>query len=422
MATRQYIGARYVPKYFENPDGSNEWIVGVPYEPLTIVKYANINYTSKIPVPANVGVPNENPMYWIASDVNGGVNELQKEVDSLKNKVDQLSKGKEKKYIFLMDSYGNYTDSSGKNAAEIALYNRGITGSYVFWRGSCSMYNDSNNFKILLEENDSEIDKESITDIYSLGGANDMQGDIPDRIESGVKRFCDYCTQNYPNAKVHVAYLSSSFANNNYQYWDVVKDSYAKCVKYGASYVFNSEYTMHRYSLFNPDLVHPNQDGINELTNAIEQMIAQETCNINQKFNISAVTSGQQYPGVVTTGTDNVGYLTNGSFSIAYNNGYLFIYEFTEAKSLAKSDIISDICVVSDWPWISYGRAKSILIPMLAHSSDGVYHYCSAVLYPNLSTADNKIHLNIVYYTAEGKTIENVDQLYISSNWNYMLK
>lgn len=45
MAVRQYIGARYVPKYFENPDGSNDWLEGVTYEPLTIVTYAgNIFY------------------------------------------------------------------------------------------------------------------------------------------------------------------------------------------------------------------------------------------------------------------------------------------------------------------------------------------------------------------------------------------
>ena len=40
MATgivREYIGARYVPKFFENENGTPEWAPNVQYEPLTIV-------------------------------------------------------------------------------------------------------------------------------------------------------------------------------------------------------------------------------------------------------------------------------------------------------------------------------------------------------------------------------------------------
>lgn len=62
---RQYIGARYVPKFFENPDGSSEWVANTYYEPLTIVTYNAATYTSKIPVPNNVGNPTSNPEYWV---------------------------------------------------------------------------------------------------------------------------------------------------------------------------------------------------------------------------------------------------------------------------------------------------------------------------------------------------------------------
>lgn len=65
MANLQYIGARYVPKFFLNPDDqSNDWKSGVLYEALTIVTYNNDSYTSKIPVPANIGDPASNPNYW----------------------------------------------------------------------------------------------------------------------------------------------------------------------------------------------------------------------------------------------------------------------------------------------------------------------------------------------------------------------
>lgn len=64
MATRQYIGARYVPKFFEGVGGSNDWVQGITYEPLTVVTYSGTIYTSKKPVPATVGSPNLNLNYW----------------------------------------------------------------------------------------------------------------------------------------------------------------------------------------------------------------------------------------------------------------------------------------------------------------------------------------------------------------------
>ena len=65
MANLQYIGARYVPKLYKNPDdGSAEWKSGVGYEALTIVTYLDDSYTSRMPVPGTIGNPSDNPDYW----------------------------------------------------------------------------------------------------------------------------------------------------------------------------------------------------------------------------------------------------------------------------------------------------------------------------------------------------------------------
>lgn len=73
MANLQYIGARYVPKFYLNPDypapdnRNNDWKSGVDYEALTIVTYNNDSYTSKKPVPDTVGDPASNPEYWVCT-------------------------------------------------------------------------------------------------------------------------------------------------------------------------------------------------------------------------------------------------------------------------------------------------------------------------------------------------------------------
>lgn len=87
MANIQYIGARYVPKFYKNPDDeSNNWKAGVSYEPLTVVTYQDNSYTSRQPVPATVGDPADNSEYWvITANYSAAIEGLQEEVSDIKN-------------------------------------------------------------------------------------------------------------------------------------------------------------------------------------------------------------------------------------------------------------------------------------------------------------------------------------------------
>lgn len=79
----QYVGARYVPKFFENPNGSAEWIAGVPYEAMTIATYNGNTYISKIPVPVNVDILNTK--YWLLTgSYNGAILGIQNQIDAIK--------------------------------------------------------------------------------------------------------------------------------------------------------------------------------------------------------------------------------------------------------------------------------------------------------------------------------------------------
>lgn len=73
MPVTQYIGARYVPIIYQNPDdNTNNWKQGVPYEPLTIVSYAGGSYTSKSAVPAGAANPVDAPEYWVSIGLYSG--------------------------------------------------------------------------------------------------------------------------------------------------------------------------------------------------------------------------------------------------------------------------------------------------------------------------------------------------------------
>lgn len=80
MGTRQYIGARYVPK-FADPIA---WDNTRSYEALEIVTNLNTSYTSKKPVP--VGIDITNSEYWVATgNYNAQVEQYHQEVVELEN-------------------------------------------------------------------------------------------------------------------------------------------------------------------------------------------------------------------------------------------------------------------------------------------------------------------------------------------------
>lgn len=94
MATRQYIGARYVPKFYQNSvDGSTQWEANVVYDPLIYVTLTNGHmYISKKQVPATVGTPASNIEYWLdIGSINGFVEELQEDVNALETRVDNIN-------------------------------------------------------------------------------------------------------------------------------------------------------------------------------------------------------------------------------------------------------------------------------------------------------------------------------------------
>lgn len=84
---RQYIGARYVPKFSDINNGV--WNNTYTYEPLEIVKYGNDFYTSKRPVPTGVAITNTD--YWVLTgNYNGAINHLQEQIDSIDTSVDAI--------------------------------------------------------------------------------------------------------------------------------------------------------------------------------------------------------------------------------------------------------------------------------------------------------------------------------------------
>lgn len=83
MANLQYIGARYVPAFYENPDtGDTTWKDGVAYQALTIVSNGNAAYISRKPVPVGKQITDDE--FWAKLwDGNPEIEELETRVDQV---------------------------------------------------------------------------------------------------------------------------------------------------------------------------------------------------------------------------------------------------------------------------------------------------------------------------------------------------
>lgn len=251
MANRQYVGARYVPKYFENPDGSNTWLNGISYEALTIVTYANNTFTSKIPVPSNIGAPNDNPKYWVNTGTGGGggseINELKEKVENIENEIVDINNSitsingsianieetinslSEYNAIYVGNSYTQGIGSTG-NKGIYELTKNFFSKTYAFYgttgkggEGFATYTNHQETFYNILQTHSSELtesEKTKITHIIFISAMGDSrwrkenENELTDTYEPFLTQVRDYIKTNYPNAQMYI-YFPEMISTNN---------------------------------------------------------------------------------------------------------------------------------------------------------------------------------------------------------------
>lgn len=190
---------------------------------------------------------------------------------------------KGRRYIMMSDSYGDYLNSQGNNFFTQALLNVGVTDFYDIHLGGSGFVRPApRNFLDLLIQNEGTItNKETITDIFVLSGANDQI--YPHQIEGRIEAFMAYVKTHYPNATVHIGCFTRAWEPDIIMNVKQTYAAYEKCVLYGAKYIANSQYIMMNIEDFNLDNVHPSQVGIDKLTRYLEAYL------VNGYFDVDEV-------------------------------------------------------------------------------------------------------------------------------------
>ena len=404
MGNRQYIGARYVPKFFNN-NGSNEWVSGITYEALTIVTYLNNTYTSVKPVPSNVGSPNLATEYWACTANFGGVvSELTERVVECESDITSLetyNQYKPTKVLCIGDSYGMKITNNWTNYLKDYMglddnhFVNMCTGSAGFVGNPSvrSFYNQ------LVQT----TDKDTFTHIIVVGGFNDAydaDGNSASRTDvlNAITTFKNYINTNFPNVKKVLMGCPAWVTNDGGLYETItnlrtallnVKTYYAQgCGENGIGYMKDMEYAIHTKQAMDISDVtygmvfHPNGVGGQLIAQCINNYINGGDYSLNL-FRTEQVTPTSNFTfstAMFVTSRQN-----NGEVELEFNN-----------PSVLLSTSLTTITKANQFTPVKFATFDATNF-YSSHRGDWFYVECRAVTNNNVSLYGGMCKITILY-------------------------
>lgn len=304
MATLQYIGARYVPK-FATP---YEWDINATYEALTIVGYQGNSYTSKIPVPAGTQISDDK--YWaLTNSQSGSVSNLETRMSSAETEIDSLQTITDsitddvtnnaaaiaantkaiqtlsmtapklpgmKNVIIIADSLGNHPTPATSWTAQLSTLLDLEPENVVIRNNSGAGFGVAGSAGEKYEQAIANIAKEktvewckNVTHIIVGGGGN--QARTPkETCVAGMDAFTQAWRTNFPNAECYLGLQArwehdreASLIDDN---TTMVKDMWLEGgAKNGFTWLTGTQESLYALDMFKTDGIHPNEKGAKSL-------------------------------------------------------------------------------------------------------------------------------------------------------------
>lgn len=281
MSVLQYVGARYVPKLFDDGKGGMEWQPNTYYEPLTIVTYNNASYISRVPVAATIGNPVENNSFWAnTGNYNGFVAALDERLTAAEaliakntNDASRALSNLKKKVLWIGDSYseGQGVATSFIERVKETLVPMGWTIN-IAARGGAGFVGLGTTFLSLLESapvNDYDL-------IYVQGIGNDIGKDI----SAALAQFVSACAERYPGVPIVVLPVTKNVMQSNF---GDISPKLNQCVSNGMGVVFSAYNWLIGKDRFQSDGVHPNTKGHDLLYHAVMNLLTGNSISITAR-------------------------------------------------------------------------------------------------------------------------------------------
>lgn len=390
---REYIGARYVPKFMGTYDASQV------YEALCVVDNGlGTSYISKIPTPAGTSLTDST--YWaLYGASSGAIINLQDQINDINDKI-TTNEGmmtrkspKDMHIVILGDSYADTdpTDysyiiqDSGifKQVDVIAGGGWGFTGKSgasgdTGWDLEWLKY-FQNYVNGLTDEQKGDIDA-----VYIIGGFNDHYSSESVILTKMSTFFtwahanlktayylieCGWCIDHgnitTPNETISAEDLRDSLSSK------VIK-CYSQCADYGCTYLGTAIGAIHNYAAdWDSSGYHPNTTGSAKLARAILSLILKGKIDIINDNNYVYVDGGNQSIGSITIIDDTLFFKGSSQRQFMY----------VQANASPNTDAVTDATIGTSGHYIASKKGYKNYIPIMLQIPDDTYY--STYMYIN---------------------------------------
>ena len=255
------------------------------------------------------------------SSINDNINSINEEIDNLDTKLSELKNNvsnlKNRKFIFIGDSYGSGEIGSSWITNVISYLGLTINNNAFDYSKNASGFTISNNtFEMCLDRAIQNItNKDEITDIIVCGGYNDgaISSSSEDEIVTAISSFVTKMKTNFVNATLTLGEIGWT---RNYSKLPSLRKAifaYRRVSEFGQKYITNIEYSMHNYSFFASDDIHPTAEGNKAIARNVVSGILTGVCDVQYR-----IVANETFLKPVSGGFSS---MDNNVFITTVNNG-----------------------------------------------------------------------------------------------------
>ena len=343
-------------------------------------------------------------------DRNGGIYNLMCATEKTENITKNL--GNYPGVVTIGDSYGR-----GEGGGTIEKYTPwttlvknylGLTENVNYWTNSLGgagfkVALQGKNFKQLLNdlsETMSEQNRNTVGKILVAGGYNESENIYPEDLTD----FFNTAKLKFPNAIVYVACIG--WGTNRQLVTNIFNNtvpSYSKgAYLNGGVYILNSEYSLHNYTWFDADGIHPNNDGQKNIAEMMVSGLLSGSCTNDYYITPISVTANTS----VCNECNITGYcsLHNGIINLFFDFGktIVFDHDLNANTPLLLGTLNCDLINAIENP--SYCS-----IPIVAYTSYESGKYFNPVA--NCWLQGKNLYLNIININAEESAFKTLGTL-----------
>ena len=226
------------------------------------------------------------------SSINENINSINEEIDNLDTKLSELKNNvsnlKNRKFIFIGDSYGSGEIGHSWITNVISYLGLILNDNAFDYSKDASGFTISNNtFEMCLDRAIQNItNKDEITDIIVCGGYNDgaISDSSEDEIVTAIGSFVTKMKTNFANATLTLGEIGWTRDYSKLPNLRKAIFAYRRVSEFGQKYITNIEYSMHNYSFFANDNIHPTAEGNKAIARNVVSGILTGVCDVQYRI------------------------------------------------------------------------------------------------------------------------------------------